>query len=136
MSFPLWRENGTTVVGIDGALDVSTRQELKGLVLEAVERGERAFRLDFSRTGFVDSSGLGVLLSLNKKIKETGGAVAFTGLSEDLRHLLELTRLDTLFRIEGEDGGAADLPARLRPSGPGPRHVPAEAPRPIDPPAA
>jgi anti-sigma B factor antagonist len=136
MSFPIWREEGTTIVGIDGALDVSTREELEGLVLDAVERGERAFRLDFSRAGFVDSSGLGVLVSLNKKISERGGAVALAGLDDDLRHLLELTRLATLFRIEGGEGGVADLPARLRPRGPDTLHGAAEAPRPLDRPEA
>ena len=46
-----------------------------------------------------DSSGLGVLVSLSKKIREQGGELRLSSLNEDLRTLFELTKLDTLFRI-------------------------------------
>src|SRR3712207_8277785 len=39
-------------------------------VLDELERGEKKFLIDFSQTGYIDSSGLGVLVSLSKKIRE------------------------------------------------------------------
>ena len=42
---------------------------------------------------------VGVLVSLSKKIRESGGALRLAGLNEDLRTLFELTKLDTLFQI-------------------------------------
>jgi anti-anti-sigma regulatory factor len=61
--------------------------------------GERKFLIDFTNTGYIDSSGLGVLVSLSKKIREQGGELRLANLNEDLRTLFELTKLDTLFNI-------------------------------------
>jgi anti-sigma B factor antagonist len=64
-----------------------------------LEGGERKFVIDFTNTGYIDSSGLGVLVSLSKKIREQGGELRLASLNEDLRTLFELTKLDTLFKI-------------------------------------
>jgi anti-sigma B factor antagonist len=66
-----------------------------------MEAGEQKFVVDFSETGYIDSSGLGVLVSLSKKIREAGGDLRLAGLNDDLRTLFELTKLDTLFTIMG-----------------------------------
>ncbi len=91
--------NGVMIVSVDGQLIVANRNELKDKVLEALEASESKFVLDFSSTGYIDSSGLGVLVSVSKKIRETGGDLRLAGLNEDLRMLFELTKLDPLFKI-------------------------------------
>ena len=90
---------GVTIVTIDGQLIVGNRQELKTLVQEGLDQGERRFLIDCSQTGYIDSSGLGALVSLTKKVRELGGELRIAGLNEDLRALFELTKLDTLFHI-------------------------------------
>jgi anti-sigma B factor antagonist len=90
---------GVLVVEVDGQLIVGNRQEFKQKILDALEAGERKFLVDFTRTGYIDSSGLGVLVSLSKKIRDEGGELRLAGLNEDLRTLFELTKLDTLFTI-------------------------------------
>ena len=100
MTFSLRKEaGGVVVVTVDGQLIVGNRQELKQQVIDALESGARKFVIDFSRTGYIDSSGLGVLVSLSKKIREHGGDLRLAGLNEDLQTLFELTKLDTLFAI-------------------------------------
>ena len=100
MSFSQTKDaSGVAVVQVDGQLIVGNRQELKDLVQQALEQGERRLLIDFSRTGYIDSSGLGALVSLSKKIREAGGELRLSGLNEDLRSLFELTKLDTLFAI-------------------------------------
>jgi len=47
--------------------------ELKQKVLDTLEGGGKKFVIDFTKTGYIDSSGLGVLVSLSKKIREQGG---------------------------------------------------------------
>src|ERR671913_213438 len=89
---------GTGVQG-DGQLIIGNRHELKELVQAALERGERRLLVDFSRTGYIDSSGLGALVSISKRVREAGGELRLSGLNEDLRSLFELTKLDTLFAI-------------------------------------
>ncbi len=91
--------NGVVIVSVDGQLIVANRNELKDKILDALESNESKFVLDFSSTGYIDSSGLGVLVSVSKKIREAGGDLRLAGLNEDLRMLFELTKLDTLFKI-------------------------------------
>ncbi|MGH2408497.1 MAG: STAS domain-containing protein [Candidatus Limnocylindrales bacterium] len=91
--------SGVSVMQVEGQLVVGNRQELKDLVQAALDRGELRLLIDFSRTGYIDSSGLGALVSISKKIREAGGELRLSGLNEDLRSLFELTKLDTLFAI-------------------------------------
>ncbi len=90
---------GVVVIEVEGQLIVGNRQELKQRVLDALEAGDRKFLIDFTKTGYIDSSGLGVLVSLSKKIRDEGGDLRLAGLNEDLKTLFELTKLDTLFAI-------------------------------------
>jgi anti-sigma B factor antagonist len=99
MAFNVSREDEVTVVDVEGQLIVGNRQELKQRVLDELDGGARKFLVDFTNTGYIDSSGLGVLVSLSKKIREQGGELRLSTLNEDLRTLFELTKLDTLFRI-------------------------------------
>ncbi|MEO6068472.1 MAG: STAS domain-containing protein [Gemmatimonadales bacterium] len=92
-------KGGVMVVQVDGQLIVGNRQELKQLVQEALDHSERKFLVDFSKAGYIDSSGLGALVSISKKVREQGGELRLSGLNEDLRSLFELTKLDTLFSI-------------------------------------
>jgi len=73
-------------------------EQLAG-VAAALDHGDRRILIDFSRTGYIDSSGLGALVSISKRIREAGGELRLSGLNEDLRSLFELTKLDTLFAI-------------------------------------
>ena len=93
--------SGVTVISVDGQLIVANRAELKQLVQDSLDRGERKFVFDFSKTAYIDSSGLGALVSMSKRIREVGGDLRLAGLNEDLRSLFELTKLDTLFAITG-----------------------------------
>lgn len=99
MSFQLSKNDDVTLVEVEGQLIVGNRQELKQQVLDQLETGDLKFVIDFANTGYIDSSGLGVLVSLSKKIREQGGELRLSSLNDDLRTLFELTKLDTLFRI-------------------------------------
>jgi anti-sigma B factor antagonist len=99
MGFDVTQQGEVTVISVEGQLIVGNRQELKQKVLEELENGARKFLVDFSNTGYIDSSGLGVLVSLSKKIREQGGELRLANLNDDLRTLFELTKLDTLFHI-------------------------------------
>ena len=110
MSFATKKDpKGVLVVEVDRQLIVGNRQEFKQRVLDALEGGERKFLVDFTKTGYIDSSGLGVLVSLSKKIRDEGGDLRLAGLNEDLKTLFELTKLDTLFAIS--DSASAGLAA-------------------------
>jgi anti-sigma B factor antagonist len=91
--------SGVMIVRVDGQLVVGNRNELKEHLQRLLEKGERRFLIDFAQTGYIDSSGLGALVALARKVREEGGNLRLSGLNEDLRSLFELTKLDTLFAI-------------------------------------
>lgn len=110
MGFQVEKVDGVLVVDVEGQLIVGNRQELKQKVLEELENGERKFVVDFEKTGYIDSSGLGVLVSLSKKVREQGGELRLANLNEDLKTLFELTKLDTLFHIaDSREAALKDL---------------------------
>lgn len=110
MTFSAGRESDVSVFTMNGELTVANRQELKRAVLDAVANGDRKVLIDFEQTSYIDSSGLGVLVSLSKRIREAGGELRLATLNDDLGTLFELTRLDTLFSItESRSAGLADL---------------------------
>jgi len=98
--------SGVLVVEVEGQLIVGNRQELKATIQEALDNGERKLLVDFAKTGYIDSSGLGALVSISKKVREQGGELRLSGLNEDLRSLFELTKLDTLFAIADDSAQA------------------------------
>jgi anti-anti-sigma factor len=99
MSLAIVRHQDVLIVEVDGQLVVGNRQELKQRILDEVEAGARKVLIDFARAGYIDSSGLGVLVSLAKRLREEGGELRLANLNDDLRSLFELTKLDTLFPI-------------------------------------
>jgi anti-sigma B factor antagonist len=107
MSFAVKKDSkGVLVISVDGQLIVGNRHELKQKITEALEAGDRKFLVDFTNTGYIDSSGLGVLVSLSRKIREADGELRLAGLNEDLRTLFELTKLDSLFNIADSTASA------------------------------
>jgi anti-sigma B factor antagonist len=100
MSVTIAKRGKTVVVGVAGQLVVSNRLELKKAILEELERGERQFHVDLRDTGYIDSSGLGVLISLQRRIHEHQGELRLVNLNDDVKTVFELTKLDSVFQLE------------------------------------
>jgi anti-sigma B factor antagonist len=129
MSVHSRKEGETTIVSVEGQLIAGNRQLLRDAVTSEMERGGRSFIIDFADTGYIDSAGLGALVSLSKKVREAGASLRLTNLNDDLRTLFELTRLDRLFLFEAGGGAegagtAADLPPQPPRAGGGSRPSP------------
>lgn len=99
MSLQVSKHGDVVVIEVEGQLIVGNRQELKQRVLDEAEGGARKILVDFVRAGYIDSSGLGVLVSLAKRMRELGGDLRLANLNDDLQTLFELTKLDSLFQI-------------------------------------
>lgn len=70
-------------------------------LINLINSGERNFRIDFSKCNFIDSTGLGVLVSIHKKcITLNGKFKLFTIKNPNVMKIFELTRLSSIFEIE------------------------------------
>lgn len=108
MSFGMDSEGEVAVVLVEDELVVENRGAFKDAVLRQLEAGARKFLVDFGDARYIDSAGLGVLVTVARAVREEGGELRICGLGEDLRTLFELTRLDTLFDIAEDRGSALD----------------------------
>lgn len=99
MSFSLDRADDVLTVSVHGQLVVTNRQDFKQAILDSIEQGIRIVIVDFTDAGYIDSSGLGALVSLSRRLRDVGGDLRLIGLNDDLRSLFELTRLDVLFPV-------------------------------------
>ena len=99
MRFRIARHGAVTLVGVGQELTLRSGAELKELLAERVEQGERQFVFDFAETEFIDSAGLGALISMSKLVHGREGTMRLMRLNDEMRRLFELTKLDTLFDV-------------------------------------
>ncbi|MCY9667044.1 STAS domain-containing protein [Paenibacillus alginolyticus] len=64
-----------------------------------LDKGCKQFVFHLCHVDYIDSSGLGVLVALQKKAHPSGGGVVIQGLQGDVKELFELTRLTSVFEI-------------------------------------
>lgn len=64
-----------------------------------IKPGHEEVCIDLSKTRFIDSSGLGVLLTLNKNLRACGASLKLINPSSAVCQLIELTRLHRVFEI-------------------------------------
>jgi len=85
---------GVLVVVANGAyLDLSNRDTFRSS-FEASMGSYKKVLLDLSKVRFVDSSGLGSILAILKRIRAQGGEMAACGMAKPVKVLFDLVRLD------------------------------------------
>jgi anti-sigma B factor antagonist len=90
---------GVTVVVLAGAqLDASTAAEFKHSIAPVLDAHAQVV-FDLSQLGFIDSSGLGALLSCLRQLHAKGGDLKLCGMSKSVRALFELVRMHRIFQI-------------------------------------
>ncbi|MDP4125980.1 MAG: STAS domain-containing protein [Bacillota bacterium] len=73
---------------------------LRSELLEVMEQGVTDIRIDLSGLTYIDSSGLGTFVTINKRTKEKNGRLVLTGAQGLPLELFKRTRLDRVFTIE------------------------------------
>lgn len=68
-------------------------------VRDHIQTGDSSFVLDFGICRFIDSTGLGVIVSSYKKCVENGGTIRLTRMNDNVHKIFELTRLTNVFEI-------------------------------------
>ncbi len=87
-------DNGVTVLRLQGSLDAMTAAELKSEVVAITDAKTARVVVDLHPLTLIDSTGVGVLISLFKRTRANGGAVAFAGLQAQPKEIFRLLRLD------------------------------------------
>jgi anti-sigma B factor antagonist len=97
MSYQISLEDQAVKVAIQGHLYVEDATDLKGLLFEHIDEGRCNFIFDFTKLDYIDSAGLGLLISIQKRVVPLGGKVLALGTHGLVREIFELTKLDRIF---------------------------------------
>ncbi len=92
-------ENGVDVVSpAEKRIDAAVAVEFKGFLTEVVAKGTAGLIIDLSRVEFIDSSGLGCIISALKKIGDKGN-LRIASARGQVADMFDLTRLDKVFQL-------------------------------------
>ena len=95
------RDDGATVISIEGELDLSNASDLREAIFRAFENGaDGGLWLDFAACTFIDSTGLRVIIEGARRAGENAGKLGVLNLNEQPQRLFELTSVDRSELIE------------------------------------
>jgi anti-sigma B factor antagonist len=96
------------LVTVVGEVDVYTSPMLKGRLVEVIEGGCKRLVIVLDGVGFIDSSGLGVLVGALRRLKERGDDLHLVCTREQVLKIFRITGLDKVFSIVSsvEEAGA------------------------------
>ena len=96
MEVKSFQADGVLVFQVTGEINISTSPALKK---QFEQQPSKKIVVDLEKVSYVDSSGLATLVEILKKTKSQGGRLALAGLSDKVRSLFEITKLDKLFSV-------------------------------------
>ena len=91
--------DGRHVIALAGEVDLYTAPELKHQLVEVIGNGAKDVVVDFSRTTFIDSTTLGVLVGGVKRLRPNGGRLSIVCSDRNITKIFEITGLDRVFTI-------------------------------------
>ncbi|GAA2380073.1 STAS domain-containing protein [Dactylosporangium salmoneum] len=89
---------GCVVVTPAGALDVAASPQLHALLQRTLDEGTTCLILDLSQVDFIDSTALRVLVSVHKRLLDTGGFAVVCPHAR-IRRIFDLTALDRVLTL-------------------------------------
>lgn len=99
MTFASNLRNETLTLSLSGDLIGDSNQEILPVVTDAIEKGVLTCIIDISELRFINSSGIGLLITILTKFRNKGGEVYLMKPSENVQKLLAITKLNAIFQI-------------------------------------
>ncbi|MDX6297773.1 MAG: anti-sigma factor antagonist [Nocardioidaceae bacterium] len=94
------RENaGMLVVDLGGEIDVYTSPKLRERLVALVTGGAHRLVIDLDDVDFIDSTGLGVLVGILKRIRSRNGSLGLVCSREAILRVFKITGLERVFDI-------------------------------------
>lgn len=88
-----------TVLDISGHIKGSEVSHFRASIQQAISDKRHFLVANMADVGFIDSSGVGMLITCHQDLKAAGGRLVLMRLSDDIYDLFEMTSIDRLFEI-------------------------------------
>lgn len=94
-----WERGGWTVLSVNGELDVATAPRLRQEAVKLVNGGTTQVAIDLSGCSFLDSTGLGVIIGILKRVKGHDGELVIVGAAAHVQKVFEITRVSDIVAL-------------------------------------
>ena len=102
-------DNGNFVIfDINGEIDLYNAPEIKDQIKAMMDKGKVNIIINLDKVSYIDSSGIGVLISSLSNLKKAGGCLKIINVYASVRKVFELTKLTSFFDIYDSEQEAID----------------------------
>ncbi len=99
--------DGVTVLDLSGRITLGEGSvQLRDAIRDLIGKGQKRILLDLGEVSYIDSSGLGELVSAYTTARNQGAALKLLKLTKKVHDLLQLTKLYTVFDIYDDEASA------------------------------
>lgn len=98
------KEGDTTIIYLPESCEGQYGKKLFDFLHEENHRTITRLALNFTKTTFIDSSMIGILVSIDRELKKRQATLILRNLNEDISELFTDTGMDILFNIESNEG--------------------------------
>src|SRR6201997_1508764 len=96
--------NGITIVDLSGRITLGEGSVLlRDMVRDLVTKGQRKILLNLGDVTYIDSSGIGELVSAFTTVRNQGGDLKLLNLTKKVHDLLQITKLYTVFDVRDDE---------------------------------
>ncbi len=99
--------DGVTILDLSGRIVLGEGSvQLRDTIKELVSKGQKHILLNLGDVNYIDSSGLGELVSAFTTVRNAGGELKLLSLTKKVHDLLQITKLYTVFDIKDDEASA------------------------------
>ena len=93
------QKEGIEVVGLDGDVDFNSSPKLREEFSKLAEKKSGKVLVNLRKVKYIDSSGLATFIEFFQKMKRSGGKLILFNLSDGVRSVFEIAKLDSIFHL-------------------------------------
>jgi anti-sigma B factor antagonist len=99
--------DGVTILDLSGRITLGEGSvTLRDAIRDLLAKGEKSILLNLNDVSYIDSSGLGELVSAFTSVKNAGGELKLLNLTHKVKDLLQITKLYTVFEVKDDEASA------------------------------
>ncbi len=99
--------DGVTILDLSGRITLGEGSvQLRDAVRDLISKGSKRILLNLAEVNYIDSSGIGELVSAFTSVRNQGGELKLLKLTKKVHDLLQITKLYTVFDIKDDEAAA------------------------------
>jgi anti-sigma B factor antagonist len=92
-------EGDIAIVEVSGWIEVSSAPQLRETLISLIDEGHLHLVLDLSKTVFLDSAGLGVIVGLLHRLRSRDGSLAIAGAKDRVHRAFQISKLSQILTL-------------------------------------